>query len=415
MKFKFLAAALVAALLTGVVSADPPKAFEVTPGFQVEKGFTVAPPMRVPMAPEPKAKEKCADCVDCKCPPGKCPDCAAPVANADPLWFACRVIVDRGGGVGASGSGTPISCENGKTVIVTNAHVVPKHQADRPIKVQVSGREFAAKYIDGSEVEEYLGPQGEHMVRVLGPDLALLSIDAEIGHVELADEPAPVGVQVWQFGYGGQNLGAGPTLKSGTVVRSNHVEPTLVSTIDTISGDSGSGVFNTRGELVGVTWGGASDRTAACAVELGTVRKFAGRPLAARLFPRLAARAEAKRAARELAALPPASAKPPVVERKGPIDPKLAKPGVNAPKPATPPASPPKATPAVPQAPFGSGVPPAPAGEGWQWDAQRRVWWKFADGGVSGGNCPNGKCPTATPGVSNPFPSTPYYGNGRRR
>lgn len=420
MKFKFLAATLIAALMTGVVSADPPKAFEVTPGFKVEKGFSVvAPPLTVPMvpvAPEPKAKEKCVDCDDCKCGP----DCGC-AAKADPLWFAARVMVDNGNGTGSAGSGTPISCENGKTVFVTNAHVVPKNKASQPITITVSGRKFKAKYLDGSEVEFFTRSDGTHGCKVHGPDLAFLEVEGELGHVELADDIARPGDQVWQFGYGGVPLNYnGPTIKSGIVNKTTFVEPTLACDLQSISGDSGSGLFNTRGELVGVTWGGNSNPTVheCVAVELTTVRAFSKRPVLSKLFPRLAARAEVKReakaAAEARAKLPPPLAKPPVVERKGPIDPKLAAPGKDAKPPAKGPA---KATPdcpdgkcpTVPQAPYGSGIPPKPPGEGWQWDAAKKQWWKWSTPPNAAppsfslppsyslppaGGCPNGRCPS---------------------
>lgn len=406
---KNLTAAIVLAVLTtGATAADPPKAFEVGKGYSLEKGFSLTPDA-VPMAPAPTKKPDCDCGPGCKCPPGACPSCEVAkksaksdcpecdaLKNKDPLWFACRVVLDNGDGTGSAGSGTPISCENGKTVIVTNAHVVPKHKKNQPITVHVSGRKFPATYRDGSEVTYYTDPEtGKPMVKVHGDDLAFLEIDAELGYVELADEAPKIGEQVWQFGYGGAQMNEGPIVKFGTVLPSNHVEPTMVNTIHSVSGDSGSGVFNTRGELVGVTWGSNETKLTACAVPLESVRKFSGRPLLSKLFPRLSERAAAKREARAAAKAPPALSKPPEVPRQGKIDPKLAAPGKDAPKPK---ADPPKA---VPQAPFGSGIPPAPPGEGWQWDAQRRVWWKFStppvQGGVQGeaGSCPNGKCPSA--------------------
>lgn len=370
MKFKSLAAALVAALLTGVATADPPKAFEVTPGFKIEKGFTVTPPMAVPTAPAPAEK--------------------APVADADdPVWFSCRITVDHGNGNGSAGSGTPVWSGDGKTLVLTNAHVVPRSDSTKPLKVIVAGRTFVARYVEGSEVLT-LGPGSIH---VKGPDLALLEIDAEIGHVELAADVPPVGAQVWQFGYGGRQLNQGAVIKSGTVRANQFVEPTLFTDLSSISGDSGSGVFNTAGELCGVTWGGDPVKGDHCAVELGTVKGFLDRPLLAKLFPRFAAKASARReareAARETAKLPPPMEAPPKVERKGPVDPKLASPAAGTPK----------AAPEVKKAPRGAGQPPPPPGEGWQWDEKRKVYWKWVETPRSGnaGNCPNGKCPNPRP------------------
>lgn len=433
---KFLIATLVA-LFAGAAFADdaPPPKFEVTPGFKV------LPNEPAKSAPPAKTKAKCPACGDdCKCAPGVCPDCeAVSFAKQDPMWFACRVVLDHGNGTGSAGSGTPIGYEEGKTIILTNAHVVPKGDRDKPIKVLVGGRTFKATYIEGSEVEKVTADK----IKVLGPDLCTLSIDAKLGYVEIADDSPPIGGQVWQFGYGSSPIDGGPTAKYGLVTKGTYVEPTMVTTLDVISGDSGSGMFNQYGELCGVTWGASEDkdvygrvyRKEHLAVEITTVRTFLKRPVLAKIFPRLAARAEARRAAREAAKYPAPSATPPVVERKGPVDPKLAAPAPAAPKPKDPPKAAAPACPDCPTAPFGSGTPPKPPGDGWQWDPARKVWWKWSTppgfsaptpakpptsigeawgpvGPPSGfnivgdGGCVNGKCP-------NPSYVQPSF--GRRR
>ena len=409
---KFLPAVLLL-FAAGAVLADdaPPLKFEVTPGFRI-----------APNEPAKSAdKAKCKDCDDCKCPDGACPDCPVALAKQDPVWFACRIVVDHGNGTGAAGSGTPVGFENGKTLVLTNAHVVPKHDKDKKITVVAGGRKFPATYVEGSEVQ-ILNPK---QIKVLGPDLCLLAVDAKLGYVEIADEAPPIGGQVWQFGYGGTQFDEGPTVRSGLVMKDTFVEPTMLVDMASISGDSGSGLFNQYGELCGVTWGGSYDEDAYgrrynqkhLSVEVGTVKTFLGRPLLSKLFPRLAERAAARRAAREAAKYPAPSAKPPVVERKGPVDPKLAKPDPKAPKPKDPPkAAPANPTcPDCPTAPFGSGQPPKPPGDGWQWDPARKVWWKWST--PPGYNAPApAKPPTSIGEPWGPFSITPEAGgcqNGR--
>ncbi len=369
---KKIFSAVLVLLVAGVGSAQQPQ-FVVTPGFDIQpNGLKAAP---------------CCECgPGCGCPVGVCPGgCQTP----DQTWFACRVVVSNGDGTGNAGSGTPVHCEGGKTTVLTNAHVVPKGDAHKPIHVYVGGRKFKARYIDGSEVIQV----DATTIKTLGPDLALLEVDAELGHVEIADEAPSVGSQVWQFGYGGTRFDEGPTVKGGLVREHKYAVPMLSSSLPSVSGDSGSGLFNTRGELCGVTYGGSAT-LGNYAIETGTVRSFMGRPLLAKLFPKMASRMQSRREARAAANLPPPMQAPPSVERKGPVDPKLAKPAEGAPKPKAPTV-----------APFGSGTPPKPAGEGWQYDPVRKTWWKWeTPKGFSSPAPPVAPAPSAKPGSFNVVP-----------
>ncbi len=371
-KFKLLAWSLVATLFGTAYAADTPPKFDVQPGFKVTS----------------------------EAPPAKAAEDAKPDADAklDPTWFACRICVDHGNSK-ACGSGTPVHCEDGKTTILTNAHVVPLADKDKPITVVVAGRSYTAKYLEGSEVVNV----GPNQIEVKGPDLCLLQIDYEIGHVALAEEPVPVGGQVWQFGYGGVQVNQGPTVKSGIVVKSRYSETVLTSTLNTVSGDSGSGVFNTRGELCGVTWG-SDGQSQQMAVEVTTVRTFLARTPLKTLFPRLAARIAARKAARELSKLPPPMPEAPAIGRNGPCDPKLVAPATGAPKASPPATAAPGATQPSTNAPVGSGQ---PGTAGWQYDARRGVWWKWNTPGV--GSAPNQVCP---PGGCQPLMPMQPYGNG---
>ena len=130
--------------------------------------------------------------------------------TGEKLWFPCQILVktDR---VTAYGSGTPIACEGDKTYILTNAHVVRKSQSTRPITVISQGKEYPAKYIDGSEVTDL----GNGRIHIDGPDLALLEIDAVLGCVPIAERPPALGdaVRQWGFSHGKSD----PVSRSGKV------------------------------------------------------------------------------------------------------------------------------------------------------------------------------------------------------
>jgi hypothetical protein len=188
-------------------------------------------------------------------------------ARAGDLWFAGRVKVDRDGGVVAYGSGTPVACEGKKALILTNAHVVRDLDRDAPIAVTVEGTEYAAKYVGGSKVTAV----GEREIKVHGPDLCLVEVDAELGWAEFDTAGFGEGERVWRWGYGGSTDGK-PVLRGGKVVKSP-LENSLADEGGSVVGDSGSGVFNRAGKLVGVTWG-RDDGGRGLSVPLTTVHTF---------------------------------------------------------------------------------------------------------------------------------------------
>ncbi len=333
MKKNFLAALLAAVAFAGaVVGQDAASPFNVTPGFRVSTN----------------------------------PAQAAPAAEKrDPLWFACHVAVKINERSGAAGSGTPVAVEGGKTLVLTNAHVVPRHYANLPITVTAAGKTYPARYVDGAVVR----PTKPGFIEVEGTDLCILEIDADIGGVKIADADPAVGSDVWQYGYGGTQPGDRPTTKSGVVVANDYNQPTLTSTLSSVSGDSGSGVFNAAGELVGVTWGGGDGTHHG--VPVREVKKFLGGSLLRKLFPGLMGRVDERRADRAEA--------------------KEAREGAKA------------------EAGRATKAEPAnkPAGEGWQWDPAKKLWWRNgivnpipkASPGVFNidPNCPTGQCPLKAP------------------
>ncbi len=281
---KMFLAALVAALTGTAYSQDVQPKFDITPGFTIS-----------PNKADVKVKGRCGKCGDeCKCPTGVCESgvCISDAVSSDPLSFACQIHVDMGGGQTAHGSGTTVHSEKGKTLILTNAHVVPKNFSQQPITVTSSGKTYKARYLDGSEVI-----QNGNTVDVRGPDLCLLEVDVQLGHVSFADAPPAVNDTVSLWGYGGMQ----PTAKqkTGRVLNNELAVPTLNHTAPTVNGDSGAGIFNKDGQLVGVHWGGTGG-VRAYGVELTTVQTFLVKAHRG-WFPRLTNRIEAKREAKAVA------------------------------------------------------------------------------------------------------------------
>lgn len=347
-----LAAGLILSALCGTAASQEKSRFDVTPGFKISPA-------------------------------------AAPVVNLADPWYACRISV-RLVDATSYGSGTLLAAENGKTVVLTNAHVVRDNA--NPISVHLNGKTYPAKYVIGSVVTDLpadpvTGTQGIH---VDGPDLAVLEVDADLGGVTLADDVPAVGETVFQMGYGGSTDGK-PVMRSGVVIKEKF-SGRLNSTIPSVQGDSGCGVFNKDGQLVGVTFGGTG--TVSLAETVTTVRTYvlqSDKKFV--LFPRLRARLEA---AREARAQRRAEAAQPAPEWSFDQAPKAAQP-----------------------APRGDGVPPRPPGDGWQWDATRKLWWKWVTPPLSRpvtsvgqpyfppgsgfqilppqANCPTGTCPLQKP------------------
>lgn len=209
-------------------------------------------------------------------------------ASKDATWYAARVEVERAPGTTAVGSGTPIYSDNGKTLVLTNAHVV--RDDTKPVTVVLDGKRHPAKYVSGSEVRDV----DQNTIAVDGPDLCLLEVEADLDYVGFAEADAKPGAEVFQHGYGGSSDGK-PILRSGQVLR-EHFVGQLNSDVGSVQGDSGSGVFDKYGLLVGVCHGGTE--TVSIAERVTTVTTFTTKSERVfRLFPRLRARLEARKTA----------------------------------------------------------------------------------------------------------------------
>ncbi len=203
----------------------------------------------------------------------------------DPSGYTCYVW-RHNGFVGQAGTGTCIACEDGVSLVITNAHVV--EGTDAPItilqgSVSRSGTLLAVARGHG----------------VSGPDLALITVEGYMTPAPIADKAPSVNDRIRMWGYGGTTFvrtkdrqnAIYPVMKSGYYVTPWGGDAN--ASMSTISGDSGSGWFNDAGELVGVHWGNNGQ---AWAVPLQSVRTFVRSRIEGR-FPRLrAALSGAKRA-----------------------------------------------------------------------------------------------------------------------
>jgi S1-C subfamily serine protease len=134
-----------------------------------------------------------------------------------------------------SGSGTCVHSAAGKSLILTNRHVV----ADRPSGWVVAG---ADRWSEGT-------------VKAVSPDadLALIECPGSFPVAPLAEsDPAGLPVRRLGFGRGVLRVAAG---RLGELVRGKD----RVTTMESIPGDSGSGVLDPDGRLVAVTWGQFGD------------------------------------------------------------------------------------------------------------------------------------------------------------
>lgn len=159
------------------------------------------------------------------------------LVRSEPDPSKAAVLVRAGS---AAGSGTCVGTEGGRSFILTNRHVV---QAGSPLSVEWSGGHLPATLVAVDQ----------------RADLALLTVEAVLPVAPVAASAPPAGSPVRQWGRDWRG-GGRPVFKSGLSVgfsagREMGGAGIWVSTIPSISGDSGCGVFNEAGELVAVNWG----------------------------------------------------------------------------------------------------------------------------------------------------------------
>lgn len=239
------------------------------------------PALTAPAAPKAAA----CPCDGCDCAPCECGPKAGPAKGyVSPAAATVTVYVPTGGGAGFAGTGTVVWAEAGKSYVVTNYHVIEANAGRFTVTVNSTQKSYPARP---------LGRSGEG-------DAVVLEIDAELPAAVLGDD-SPAGTPVTHHG----NT-TGP--QRGRVVGYQWVAAPgwrgtqMYTDYRSASGDSGAGVFNDRGELVGVHWGGPSPDVAGDGkrrvVPVGVVRRLlaAACPRCPNLAARLGVKAEAPKA-----------------------------------------------------------------------------------------------------------------------
>lgn len=220
------------------------------------------------------------------------------------------------------GSGTVIASEGGRSLVLTAAHVCSKEVGSAPgsvVKVRHCGTEYKARWLAGSSVTIVNRKEGTAEIRVNGPDLALLVVDEDLPPAQFAPRYPDRGARVRLLGFAGRSDESEPAEKTGTVL----CPAECAATPDARSGDSGGGLFDADGRLIGVVHSRPRYVPGTYAVGLSPVREWV-RERAAEAFPRLA---------RRLADGPEVPAR---VEYQWPAAPALAQPAPSAPNgPAT--------------------------------------------------------------------------------
>ena len=153
-------------------------------------------------------------------------------------------------GMISGGSGTHL----GNGLIITNRHVAGRVGRMATVTFQ-GGKQYRGEVV--------LVCQYADLAAIHAKDAAAEPMAA------LAEAVPPAGTAVYSAGYPGYtNRGQGRTLteKLGRMIGGAHVEWGRSNRIEMrcSSGDSGSGIFDSSGSLVGVLWGGSNGETMAC-------------------------------------------------------------------------------------------------------------------------------------------------------
>lgn len=266
---RFLVALLSAALFLTPAYAQP--TLSKAPALKGAPELVAASPVDVaPMTKEsPKAEAP--------------PVVAEPAAGyVGPAAGTVTVTVPKGFGVADRGTGAVVWSEAGKSYVVTNKHVVWEKRSPTALTVTVNatGKTYPARFVDWSH-------EG---------DVALVELDAELPAVKLGNTAAP-GTRITHHGNRtGPQSGSVTSYRDQTGLIFRWSGPVLNSDIVVASGDSGAGMFNDKGELVGVVWGGDHSTNERHGAPVGVVRSLLSRVVANRL-PRLAARLKTDHAA----------------------------------------------------------------------------------------------------------------------
>lgn len=181
---------------------------------------------------------------------------------SDPSRASYRVWVESGNGRNG-GSATGISPH----LLVTNVHVVGKNGVTAEVLNPLLQRKWS----------------GQAVAVDPAADVALVFVaSGDLEWVELGPDPQPQ-QPCWLFGYGGDSvlkLGNGRFLAANGVRRGTNV-PVWNAAVESIDGDSGSGLFDAQGKLVAVNWGADERKNMSASTPVSHVRSLADRWYAA--------------------------------------------------------------------------------------------------------------------------------------
>lgn len=168
----------------------------------------------------------------------------------------CRVT-SYTGDIYRPGSGTVIAAGGGDSRVLTCFHVTN----ERPDKIVVTygGKEYPATLVAWDSTV----------------DLACVEVKGvELPVAQIARTYPAIGATLAQWGHA--NESAAPVAKTGSADAYGTAADELFTSIRAEPGDSGCGVFDGSGELVGVCSNRRVDRQGALVVGLGAVREFFG-------------------------------------------------------------------------------------------------------------------------------------------
>jgi len=169
-----------------------------------------------------------------------------PFVYAAPVDSTCFIKMDLPDDSFAAGTGTVVSCEGDYSLIMTCSHIV--ENGEGKITIWINEKTYDATYLTGAKVEIVQLPLGGEDIKIDGPDVAFLIVKAHLPVSNLCKHNPKVGDKVRQWGFAGGDTKNAPYYKEGKVLSIDD----LFSTADARPGDSGSGLFNDKDEVVGL-------------------------------------------------------------------------------------------------------------------------------------------------------------------
>ncbi len=220
-----------------------------TSGERLQQMFSTARPQQIP-AVEGRARTQSPDASCCEAEGG---DCCAVKAGEDSarslLGATVRLRVQDASG-GSVGTGTIVDSRSGEALIITCGHLFRDSQGKGPVTV-----ELFQPTAEGVQVVEKL--EGQVISYDLDRDLGLISIrpgqPVQVAKIALPETAIERGDRVASVGC---NHGQDPTRLSTRITAINRYQgpPNIEASGVPVEGRSGGGLFNDRGELIGVCY-----------------------------------------------------------------------------------------------------------------------------------------------------------------